>query len=92
MLTWDDSPDPSGKLPSYTAHIPHWGEARVYPCAQHLGEMFLECPGLGIKAHPLGRTTGLDALNPAEMTLMRALAQHGAWCLAALVAIGCPEE
>ena len=92
MLTWDDTPDPSGKLPSYTAHIPHWGEASVHTHIHHPGEVFLECHALGIEMHPLGRVESMDALNPAEMTLMRALAQHGAWCLAALVAIGCPEE
>ena len=91
MLTWDDKPekDLSGKILSmtYMARIPHWGEARVHPHIHHPGEMFLDCPGLGIKMHSLGNVTGLDTLNPAEVVIMKALEQRGIWCLEALVAI-----
>lgn len=77
MLTWDDKPqkDNSGKTlsVSYTARLPHWGEARVHPHIHHPGEMFLDCPGLGIKMHPLGKVAGTDALNPAEKVLMKTL-------------------
>ena len=96
MLTWDDKPqkDQSVKIlsVSYTARLPHWGEARVHPHIHHPGEMFLDCPGLGIKMHPLGKIAGTDALNPAERVLMKTLEQHGIWCLEALTAIGIPEN
>ncbi len=95
MLTWDDEPrkNQTGKVisVSYRACIPHWGEASIHPHIDHPGEMFLDCPGLGIEMHPLGRVTAEDTLNPAERALMRALEQHGIWCLEALVAIGAPE-
>lgn len=96
MLTWDDKPqkDNSGKTlsVSYTAHLPHWGEASVHPHIHHPGEMFLDCPGLGIKMHPLGKVAGTDALNPAERVLMKTLEQRGIWSLEALTAIGLPEN
>ena len=96
MLTWDDKPqkDNSGKTlsVSYTAHLPHWGEASVHPHIHHPGEMFLDCPGLGIKMHPLGKIAGTDALNPAERMLMKTLEQRGIWCLETLTAIGLPEN
>ena len=95
MLTWDDKPqkDQEGKVisVSYKAHIPHWGEANIHPHIHHPGEMFLDCPGLGIEMHSLGQVTAEDTLNPAERVLMKALEQHGVWCLEALVAIGYPE-
>ena len=103
MLTWDDKPqkDQEGKVlsVSYTADIPHWGEASIHPHIHHPGEMFLTCPGLDIKMHPLGKVltediidSAKDAINPAERALMKALEQHGNWCLEALVAIGIPEN
>lgn len=96
VLTWDDKPQDvqSGKVPgiSYTARLPHWGEAKVHPHIHHPGEMFLDCPGLGIEMYPLGKVSGMDALNPAERALMKALEQHGIWCLEALTVIGIPEN
>ena len=103
MLTWDDKiqKDQDGKVlsVSYTADIPHWGEASIHPHIHHPGEMFLDCPGLGIKMHPLGKVltedtvnSAKDAITPAERTLMKALEQRGNWCLEALVAIGIPEN
>ncbi len=77
---------------SYTAHIPHWGEASIHPHIQHPGEMFLDCPGLGIKMHPLGQVAAEDTLNPAEMVLMKALEQRGIWCLEAMATIGSAED
>ncbi len=95
MLTWDDKPqmDQAGTVisVSYRADIPHWGEASIHPNAHYPGEMFLDCPGLGIKMHPLGRVTAEDTLNPAERVLMKALEQHAIWCLEAMVVIGNPE-
>ena len=96
MLTWTDMPqkNQAGTVVSvsYKAHIPHWGEASVHPHIRHPGEMFLDCPGLGIEMHPLGHVSAEDTLNPAERALMKALEQHGIWCLEALVAIGSPEN
>ena len=95
MLTWYDAhqEDLAGTTASvsYKAQIPHWGEARVHPHSLHPGEMFLDCPGLDIQMHPLGQVAALDALNPAEKKLMKALEQHGIWCLEAMTAIGNPE-
>lgn len=95
MLTWDDMPqaDQAGTVSSvtYRADIPHWGEASVHPHTQYPGEMFLDCTGLGIEMHPLGRVAAMDALNPAERVLMKTLEQHGTWCLEAMTAIGSPE-
>jgi len=95
VLTWDDEPrkDQTGKVisVSYRACIPHWGEASIHPHIDHPGEMFLDCAGLGIEMHSLGRVTAEDTLNPAERVLMKALEQRGIWCLEALVAIGTPE-
>ena len=95
MLTWDDIPqkDQTGTVisVSYKAQIPHWGEASIHPHIYHPGEMFLDCPGLGIKMHPLGQVTAEDTLNPAERVLMKTLEQHGIWCLEAMTAIGRPE-
>ena len=53
--------------------------------------MFLDCPELGIRMHPLGRVFALDAITPAEQMLMKTLEQRGIWCLEALAAIGSPE-
>ena len=93
-LTWNDRSrkDPSGKTVSegYQAQIPHWGEACVRPRTHHPGELVLDCLGLGIEMHPLGRTELLDALNPAETVLLKALKQQAEWCLEAMVAIGIP--
>lgn len=38
--------------------------------------------------HPLGEVETIDAMNPAEMVLLRALEQRTVWCLEAMVAIG----
>lgn len=99
MLTWDDTPqkDRNGTVisVSYRTHIPHWGVASVHPHIHYPGEMFLDCAGLGIKMHPLGRVSAedtLDVLNPAELVLLKALEQRGIWCLEALVAIGGTEN
>ncbi|WP_160635202.1 hypothetical protein [Pseudoflavonifractor sp. 60] len=95
MLTWNDTPqkDQTGKVisVSYTASIPHWGEARIHPHIRHPGEMFLDCPSLGIEMQPLGRVFAEDAITPAERALMTSLEQHGIWCLEAMAAIGTPE-
>ena len=52
MLTWNESTrrDQSGKVVSvsYTAQIPHWGRASIHPHIHHPGELFLNCPALGI--------------------------------------------
>lgn len=93
-LTWDDRirKDQSGKIvsESYRAQIPHWGKACVHTHIHHPGEMFLECPALGIKMHPLGQVEELDALEPAEMVLLKALKQQAEWCLETMVAISTP--
>ncbi len=95
MLTWDDEPqmDQAGTIisVSYRADIPHWGEASIHPNVHYPGEMFLDCVGLGIEMHPLGRVWAEDTLNPAERVLMKALKEHGIWCLEAMAAIGSPE-
>lgn len=95
-LTWDDKlrRDEAGNIlgVGYTAHIPHWGEARIYPHIHHPGEMFLDCLALGIDTYPLGRVTAEDTLSPAERVLMKTLEQYGIWCVEALVAIGTPEN
>ncbi len=94
-LTWEnrDRKDQSGKVVStgYRAQLPHWGEASVHPHIHYPGEMFLDCPGLGIDMHPLGRVAAMDALNPAERVLMQALKEHGIRCLEAMAAIGSAE-
>ena len=98
MLTWNDKlqKDQSGKVlsVSYKADIPHWGEASIHPHIHYPGEMFLDCPGLGIEMHPLGKIltedvsdSAKDAINPAEAALVKALEQRGVWCLEALAAI-----
>ena len=96
MLTWDSTPqkDQDGKIlsVSYTADIPHWGKADIHPHVYHPGEMFLDCPELGIRMYPLGQVFAEDAITPAERALMKALEQHGTWCLEALVAIGFPDN
>ena len=95
MLTWDDTPqkDQKGTVlsVSYKADIPHWGKASIHPHIHHPGEMFLDCPELGIRMRPLGRVFALDAITPAEQMLMKTLEQRGIWCLEALAAIGSPE-
>ena len=103
MLTWNDKlqKDQSGKVlsVSYKAQIPHWGEASIHPHIHHPGEMFLTCPGLDIKMHPLGKVltedmidSAKDAINPAEAALVKALEQRGVWCLEALAAICVAED
>ena len=103
MLTWNDKlqKDQTGKVlsVSYTAAIPHWGEASIHPDIHHPGEMFLTCPELDIKMHPLGRVltediidSAKDAINPAEAALVKALEQRGVWCLEALAAICVTED
>ena len=76
---------------SYTAQVPHWGEASVRSHVHHPGEMFLDCLALGIDAHPLGRVDPIDALNPAERVLLQTLKEHAVRCLEAMVVIGNPE-
>ncbi len=103
MLTWNDKPqkDQAGKIlsVSYKADIPHWGEASIHPHIHHPGEMFLTCPGLDIKMHPLGKVltediidSAKDAITPAEAALVKALEQRGVWCLEALAAICVAED
>lgn len=103
MLTWNDTPqkDQTGKVlsVSYKAQIPHWGEASIHPHIHHPGEMFLTCPGLDIKMHPLGKVltedvvdSAKDAIDPAEAALVKALEQRGIWCLEALAAICAAES
>ncbi len=95
MLTWDDKPqkDRSGTVisVSYKTELPHWGVASIHPHIHYPGEMFLDCPELGIKMHPLGKVFAEDAITPAERALIKALEQRGIWSLEALVAIGYPE-
>jgi len=95
-LTWEnrDRKDQSGKVVSagYRAQVPNWGEASVHPHIHYPGEMFLDCPSLGIDMHPLGQVTPMDALNPAERALMQALKEHGIRCLEAMTIIGSAEE
>ena len=95
MLTWYDTPerDETGKVisVSYKAEIPHWGGAHIHPHSDRPGEAVLDCPGLGIRMHSLGRVTAEDTLSPAERVLIKALEQRGTWCLEALVAIGYPD-
>ena len=95
-LTWSDKSrrDHSGKVvsTSYRAQIPHWGEASIHPHIHHPGELFLDCPALGIDMHPLGQLLAEDAWDPAEAVLMRALKEHGVWCLEAMAVIGSPED
>ena len=95
-LTWDNSSrkDRSGRVvnESYRARLPHWGEASVHPHIHHPGEMFLDCPALGIDMHPLGRVGAVEALNPAERVLMQTLKEHAVWCLEAMAVIGSPED
>ena len=103
MLTWNDKlqKDQTGKVlsVSYTAAIPHWGEASIHPDIHHPGEMFLTCPELDIKMHPLGKVltenvidSAKDAISPAEAALVKALEQRGVWCLEALAAICVAED
>ena len=95
-LTWEnrDKKDRSGKVvsESYRTQLPHWGEASVHPHIHYPGEMFLDCPGLGIEMHPLGKVAAIDALNPAERALMQALEEYGIRCLEAMAVIGIPEN
>ena len=96
MLTWYDTPerDATGKVisVSYKAEIPHWSGAHIHPHPDRPGEAVLDCPGLGIRMHSLGRVTAEDTLSPAERVLIKALEQRGTWCLEALVAIGYPDN
>ena len=95
MLAWDKNArkDQSGTVvsESYKAQVPHWGEASVHPHIHYPGEMFLDCPALGIDMHPLGKVEAIDALNPAERVLLRTLKEHAVRCLEAMVVIGNPE-
>ena len=95
MLTWNKEilKDQAGTVlgDGYTAQVPHWGEASVRSRIHHPGEMFLDCPALGIDTYPLGRVDAIDALNPAERVLLRTLKEHAVWCLEAMVVIGNPE-
>ena len=95
MLAWDKNvrKDQAGTVVSegYKAQVPHWGEASVHPHIHYPGEMFLDCPALGIEMHPLGRIDATDALNPAERVLLRMLKEHAVRCLEAMVIIGNPE-
>lgn len=92
MLDWSESTrgDHSGTVADvgYTAQIPHWGRASIHPHIHHPGELFLDCPALGIDMHPLGQVLAKDAWDPANTALMRALRDQGIWCLEAMAAIG----
>ena len=94
-LAWDKKirKDQSGTVisESYRAQVPQWGEASVHPYIHYPGEMFLDCPALGIEMHPLGKVDARDALNPAERVLLRTLKEHAVRCLEAMVVIGNPE-
>lgn len=96
MLTWNENTrrDQSEKVVSvsYTAQIPHWGRASIHPHIHHPGELFLDCPALGIDMHPLGQVLAKDAWDPANTALMRTLRDHGIWCLEAMAAIGGAED
>lgn len=96
MLTWDEhfQRDSEGRVTGvrYETWVPHWGDAVAYSSADCPGEMFLECPGLGIHRCSLGQVTARDALDPAEMVLLRALEPRGIWCLEAMVAISGTEN
>ena len=96
MLTWDKNTrkDQSGTVvsESYKAQVPHWGEASVHPHIHHPGEMFLDCPALGIDMHPLGKVDAIDALTPAERVLLQTLKEHAVRCLEAMAVIGSPEN
>ena len=95
MLTWDKNirKDQAETVVSegYKTQVPHWGEASVHPHIHYPGEMFLDCPSLGIDMHPLGKIDAIDALNPAERALLRTLKEHAVRCLEAMVTIGNPE-
>ena len=95
MLTWDKTTqkDQSGTvaIESYKAQVPQCGEASVHPHIHYPGEMFLDCPALGVDMHPLGKLDAIDALNPAERTLLQTLKEHALRCLEAMVIIGNPE-
>lgn len=95
MLDWVESArgDQSGAVASvsYTAQVPHWGRASIHPHIHHPGQMFLDCPALGIDMHPLGEVLAEDAWDPANAMLMRVLRDHGVWRLEAMAAIGTPE-
>mgnify|MGYP001032016495 FL=1 len=94
-LTWNDrtrrAQSGQAASESYQAEVPHWGEASVHTHIHHPGEMFLNCPALGIDMRPLGRIAPMDALNPAERILMQTLKEHAVWCLEAMVAVGSAE-
>ena len=77
---------------SLRADLHGWGVASIHPHIHHPGEVFLDCPALGIDMHPLGKVAAMDALNPAEMVLLRALKEHAVWCLEAMEAIGRAEH
>ena len=95
-LTWNDrtrrAQSGQAASESYQAEVPHWGEASVHTHIHHPGEVFLECHAPGIEIHPLGRVEPIDALNPAEMVLLRTLKKHAVWCLDAMAAIGGAED
>ncbi len=96
MLTWNKTirKAQSGKTASegYTAQIPHWGRASIHPHIHHPGEMFLDCPALGIEMHPLGQVLAEDTWDPANAVLLRTLRDHGIWCLEAMTAIASTEN
>ena len=96
MLTWNKSTrkDQPGRAASegYKAQVPHWGEASVHPHIHYPGEIFLDCPALGVDMHPLGRAAAMDALNSAERVLMQALKDHAVQCLEAMAVIGGAEK
>ena len=96
MRTWNKTirKAQSGKTASegYTAQIPHWGRASIHPHIHHPGEMFLDCPALGIDMHPLGHVLAEDSWDPANAVLLRTLKNHGIWCLEAMDAIASTEN
>ena len=95
MLTWDKDvrkDQTKTAADGYKAQVPHWGEASVHSHVHHPGEMFLDCPALGVDMHLLGRLDAIDALNPAERVLLQTLKEHAVRCLEAMAAIGSPEN
>lgn len=73
---------------SLRADLPGWGEASIHPHIHHPGELFLNCPGLGIDMHPLGQTTLEKAVPPAQAVMRQALERYAAACQEGLAAIG----
>lgn len=72
---------------SRTAQVPGWGQASIHPHIHHPGEVFLDCPGLGVDMHPLGPLTLDEAVQPAEEALAQVLDRYAAACRDGLAAL-----